>query len=237
MNMQSPFRSFTLFYLPLMTCMFYTSSAYYFCWGEVKAKRELMGKIDTEILYDASASMIKKKTTATFQMNNRAAKVVRLSLLATSACWTFPCFFAILLMAASFGVFQGSEDAMEALGSVRVISAMVNPAFGIALFLVIESSFNLRNRYNQSFHQKLRRLRFKLCGPPKRRKRGKHDFDPYDDEKEQNRCVEYVAMLPNTIWQTAQLLIFAPWALFVASGCHSLPPANSLVGPEAGSIS
>ena len=36
---------FALFYLPLMTCMFYTSSAYYFCWGEVKAKRELMGKI------------------------------------------------------------------------------------------------------------------------------------------------------------------------------------------------
>ena len=215
-NMSAPLRSFTLFYFPLMCCMFYTAGAYYFCFQQVKVRKGLIGMIDNEIMYDAGAGLVKKKTQAEYDRSRRASAVVRLSLLATSMCWTPPCAFAALLVAASVGVVGGDLQSMEWMSQVRALSAIINPLFGLALFLVIESCFNLRQRYNQAFHQKLRRIRYKLCGPPKSRKFARHHDDGgYQEGEEVGTVTQILTALYNFVWQLVELLAFAPWGLLV----------------------
>ena len=43
-NMDSPLRTFALFYMPIACCMFYTAAAYFFCVGEVRTHKEYVGK-------------------------------------------------------------------------------------------------------------------------------------------------------------------------------------------------
>ena len=211
-SMDAPMRSFFLFYLPLICCMFYIAGAYYFCFTEVKVKQGLLGKIDNEIMYDASAALVKKKTAAEFDRARRASSVVRLSLLVVSICWTPLCMFGLLLVASSHGVVGSDPESIAWLSTIRSMTTVINPTFGVALFLVIESCFNFRLRYSQALHQKMRRIRYKLCGK-KKKKKGNYALD-YEREDEDIGLLERVfAMIQSAVWQCIQLAAFAPWAL------------------------
>lgn len=213
-NANAPLRSFTLFYLPIIACMFYIAGAYYFCFTEVKTKKGLLGKIDYEIMYDASAALVKKKTEAEFDRARRATAVVRLSLFVVSICWTPQCLFGVLLVGSSHGVVGTDPQSLLWLSKIRAITAILNPTFGLALFMVIESCFNFRLRYSQACHQKLRRLRYKCCGKSKSSK--KHSALEYDRTDDDVGVLERVAKgIQNAVWQTLELIAFAPWALVV----------------------
>lgn len=215
-NLMSPVRSFTLFYLPLIFCMFYQAGAYYFCFTQVKVKQGLLGKIDNEIMYDASAALVKKKTEAEYDRVRRASSVVRLALLATSACWTPQCIFGVMMVAAKFGVVGGDPESLGWLSKLRSISTIINPMFGVALFLVIESCFNFRLRYSQAFHQKLRRIRYKLCGKMGTHKVHLDKIEVDRDEDEDIPTYEKIASaIYNGVWQLIELAAFAPWAVVV----------------------
>ena len=75
-NMDSPLRAFGLFYMPLLVCMFYSATAYFFCWGMVKQHKEIVGNIDNAVLYDHNAALVKKKTASRFNRDHRAARVI-----------------------------------------------------------------------------------------------------------------------------------------------------------------
>eukprot|EP01043_Picozoa_sp_COSAG02_P011108 COSAG02_NODE_404_length_23022_cov_305.366008_7_plen_2369_part_00 len=214
-NMDAPMRSFFLFYLPLVGCMFYIAGAYYFCFTEVKVKQGLLGKIDNEIMYDASAALVKKKTENEFDRARRATSVVRLSLLAVSICWTPQCLFGVLLVASSHGVVGGDPESLLWLTKVRSFTAIINPAFGVALFIVIESCFNFRLRYSQAFHQKMRRLRYKMCGKKKKKGRYHHGLESDRVDEDIGIFARTLTTLQNILWQTIELIAFSPWALVV----------------------
>ena len=217
-NMDAPMRSFTLFYLPLIGCMFYQSSAYFFCMKEVQLHGEQAGKIDAEVIYDPKAALTKKKSAAKFAQNQRATGVLRLSLVGTSLCWTPPCMFSVLLIGTSLGVIGNDPESLKSLAHMRVFCAFLNPANGFILACIIEKAFNLSSRYNTSVMRNLRKLRFKLCGPPARRTMVLDDTDEFGDEKDNNikgGCVYQIQEFGWFLWEMTQLFAFAPWALAV----------------------
>ena len=156
------------------------------------------------------------------QGNLRASRVVRLALAACSVCWVPPCAFALLAVASQAGAVGNTEESLAALARFRGISAMVNPLFGLVLYLTMEACFNLRHRYNMSFHRKLRRLRWKLCGAPKntvvkskKDKKNEQEAHLAADDHEAGILVKLWNSVGIMIWQCTELVIFAPWALAV----------------------
>lgn len=221
-NMNSPVRTLLMFYIPMVVCMFYSAACYFFCWQQVKSKQDLVELIENEILYDSSAHHVQKRTQMEFHSNLRASRVVRLSLAACSVCWVPPCGFALLAVASQVGAVGQTPASLKMLGQFRGISSMINPLFGIVIYLVMEACFNLRAKYNMSFHRKLRRLRWKLCGPPKfsadkHKQRSKREqLELMADEEHGSGVVAFVVGTVFVIlWQLVELVIFSPWALSV----------------------
>ena len=73
-----------------------------------------------------------------------------------------------------------------------------------------------------SFHRKLRRLRWKICGAPKNTavksksdKKKEQAISLASDDKEAGMLVKLWNSVGIMIWQCAELVIFAPWALAV----------------------
>jgi hypothetical protein len=221
-NMNSPVRTLLLFYLPMVVCMFGSAACYFFCWQQVKSKQDLVELIENEILYDTSAHHVQKRTQMEFHSNLRASRVVRLSLAACSVCWVPPCGFALLAVANQVGAVGQNPASLKLLGQFRGISSMINPLFGIVIYLCMEACFNLRHKYNMSFHRKLRRLRWKLCGAPKyntnkSKKRSKREqLELMADGEQGGGVVSWViGTLFVVLWQVVELLVFSPWALAV----------------------
>eukprot|EP01043_Picozoa_sp_COSAG02_P008664 COSAG02_NODE_281_length_25776_cov_37.797998_22_plen_643_part_01 len=221
-NMNSPVRTLLMFYLPMVVCMFGSAACYFFCWQQVKTKQDLVELIESEILYDTSAHHVQKRTQMEFHSNLRASRVVRLSLAACSVCWVPPCGFALLAVASQVGAVAQTPASLKLLGQFRGISSMINPLFGIVIYLCMEACFNLRHKYNMSLHRKLRRLRWKLCGPPKynaskHKKRSKREqLELMADGDRGGSVISWViGTLFVIVWQFVELLIFSPWALAV----------------------
>ena len=220
-NMDSPLRTLLLFYLPMLVCMFYSSACYYFCWEAVKSKKGMVEQIEEGMSSEAGAQHIQDNTTREFETSFRASRVVRLSLVACTMCWMPPSGFALLSLASQVGAIGGDETSMVDLAEFHGLGAMVNAMFGLVLYLTMEACFNLRQRYFNTVRKSLRRLRWKICGPPSEAKRQKMQAlavkkqDLNDADHHHGLIRRFTGTIVTIFWQALQLVVFAPWAIAV----------------------
>eukprot|EP01048_Picozoa_sp_COSAG05_P000545 COSAG05_NODE_15_length_36348_cov_78.369307_6_plen_579_part_00 len=120
----------------------------------------------------------------------------------------------MLVTASSVGAVTTDADSLDWLSKFRVLSAVINPLFGFALCIVINKGFNISSRYNHVLHQKMRRLRYKLCGPPAR-KRVKVRNSYREEKEEKSAVLAFCSGILTFFEQLFQLVVFAPWALSV----------------------
>ena len=203
--------TFALFNLPLMVLMYTMAAYYHFCFDKVKGKHQLLITIESSVVMDRAAIIVKKKTKDTFQQQKAVTDVLRMMLLLVSVCYLPSCFFQLLVIAMNVNVMDVSKD-IDVIATARAINLCISPMFGVILFLSLESGFHLHSIVIEAFKQKIRACRYKLCGPPTIKKKRNHDDDE-DDDDAANIIYRFLGSVVLTVIQLLELLTFSIWGL------------------------